>query len=90
MNMPVVKHEFFELKGGLDLMTPQIGVKNGKCIDAQNFEPEIEGGYRRIDGFERYSGLTSPSAATYYIITITLTGSIAVGDTITGLSLIHI
>lgn len=86
MSLPAVKHEFFELKGGLDLMTPPISVPNGKCIDAQNFEPEISGGYRRIDGFERYSGLTAPSAATYYTITITLTGAIAVSDTITGAS----
>ena len=72
------------MKGGLDLLTPAIQLFPGKCFDAQNYEPEISGGYRRINGYERFDGHTSPTAATYSLINITLTGTIAVGDTVTG------
>ena len=44
------------------------------------------GGYARVIGDERYDGRTSPSAAVAYVIDITLTGAIAVGDTVTGVT----
>jgi hypothetical protein len=37
-------------------------------------------------GYERYDGRPSPSAATAVVIDITLTGAIAVGDTVTGVT----
>ena len=83
-NAERVEQEFFPLEGGLDLLTPAIALPAGKCFDAQNYEPEITGGYRRVDGYERYDGRASPSAATYWILPLTSTGAIAVGDTITG------
>ena len=86
MKMPPVKQDYYPMVGGLDLETPAIAMKPGKCLDAMNYEPEISGGYRRIDGYERYSGKTSPSSATYSTMTATLTGTVAVGDTITGLT----
>ena len=58
-----VRQEFFPLGGGLDLLTPAIAIKPGMCIGAQNFEPEISGGYKRYAGHERYDGRTSPSSA---------------------------
>jgi len=86
MSLPSVKQEFFELAGGLDMLTPAIAVKPGVAIDAQNFEPEITGGYKRYAGHERYDGHTAPSSATYYIIGITTIATISVGDTITGVT----
>ena len=80
---PPVKQDYYPMKGGLDLLTPAIQLFPGKCFDAQNYEPEISGGYRRINGYERFDGHTSPTAATYSLINITLTGTIAVGDTVT-------
>jgi len=86
MKMPTVKQDYYPMGGGLDLLTPAIALSPGKCFDCQNYEPEISGGYRRIDGYERYDGQTSPTAASYAVMTIAMTGSIAVGNTVTGAS----
>ncbi len=72
------------MRGGLDLVTPAIALDPGKCFDAQNYEPDAVGGYRRINGYERFDGQPAPSDASYWLITITLTGTIAVGATVTG------
>lgn len=84
MKLPQVQQEFYALGGGLDLLTPAIALKPGCVIDSQNYEPEISGGYRRIDGYERYDGRTAPSSASYWTISIDLTATINVGDTVTG------
>lgn len=84
IQFPAVKPTYYPLDGGLDLMTPPIAVKPGKVSDSQNYETEISGGYRRIDGFERFDGRASPSAAAYWILPLVVTGAIAVGNTITG------
>ncbi len=83
-NMPAVRQEYFPLAGGLDLLTPQIAIASGKCFDAQNYEPEISGGYSRIDGYERFDGNASPTSAPYWIMQAL--GTLAAGNTITGLS----
>ena len=79
-----VEQDFYPLQGGLDTMTPAITIDPGKCFDAQNYEPQITGGYRRIDGYERYDGHPSPSLASYAIMGINQTGKMAVGDTLQG------
>lgn len=84
MKMSKVLQDFHALGGGLDMLTPAIALKEGMVIDAQNYEPEISGGYRRIDGYEAYDGHTSPSSASYYLMTANITGTLAVGNTITG------
>jgi hypothetical protein len=84
VKFPPTKSEFYAMKGGLDLRTPSIAMSPGTCFDCQNYEPEISGGYRRIDGYERYDGRPSPSAASYWIMVANITGSIAVGNTVTG------
>jgi len=84
MRLPDVKQEYYPLGGGLDLLTPAIALKPGCVIDSQNYEPEITGGYRRIDGYERYDGRTSPSSASYWTMDIVQIATINVGDTITG------
>jgi hypothetical protein len=81
---PGVKVDFRPMKGGLDLVTPAIQIDPGKCFDAQNYEPDPVGGYRRINGNERFDGRTSPTSAHYWVLSILLTGTIAVGDTVTG------
>lgn len=83
--LPKIQQEFYPLKGGLDQLTPAIEVQSGYLFDAQNYETEISGGYRRIDGYERYDGRTdNPSSAFYYQATIAQTGTIAVGNVIVG------
>lgn len=86
IKMSQIETSFFQLQGGLDQLTPAIEMPPGRCIDAQNYEPEISGGYRRIDGFEQFDGHSSPTAADYYMFPITKSGIIIVGDTLTGAS----
>ena len=42
----------FLMQGGLHLSTPKIAVRPGTLLACQNYESS-EGGYRRVDGFER-------------------------------------
>lgn len=84
MKMPQIRQDYYPLGGGLDLVTPAIALNPGKVIDAQNYEPAIGGGYRRISGYERFDGRASPSAAAYTMLPVTVTGTIAVGNTVTG------
>jgi hypothetical protein len=63
----------FNLVGGLDLVTPQIKMAPGKMSAGQNYEPSSEGpGYARIEGYERFNGLPSPSGQTYWILNFTV------------------
>lgn len=76
----------YPLTGGLDLSSMPSMVKNGRLISAINFEPGTNGGYQKMQGVERFDGHARPSDATYYVVTCTITGSVAVNDTITGVS----
>ena len=60
--------DYFPLRGGEDLVTPALQVKPGRLLFSKNYEPDIAGGYRRIDGYERFSGLPKPSEATFVSI----------------------
>jgi hypothetical protein len=84
MSLPKIQDSYYPFGGGVDMLTPAIALKEGFAIDAQNYEPEISGGYRRIDGYERYDGRPAPSAASYWVMTANITGTINVGNTITG------
>ena len=84
MPAPQVQYDLVYLKGGLDLITPTLALPAGVARDAYNFEASITGGYTRIAGYERFDGRPAPSNATYASLTATLTGTIAVGDTIVG------
>jgi hypothetical protein len=86
IKMPETQTTYYPMRGGLDLVTPAIAMDPGKVLDAQNYEPAPVGGYRRINGYERFDGRTSPTSASYWLMTITLTGTLAVGNTITGSS----
>ncbi|OIR02623.1 hypothetical protein GALL_153370 [mine drainage metagenome] len=81
---PAVQTEAFPLQGGLDLVSPALSLAPGNLIDSVNFEPDINGGYRRMYGFERLDGRTAPSAATYSNIACAVTGTVATGNTVTG------
>lgn len=69
--------------GGLDLMTPSLILHSGALRDGQNFEVAQNGGYGRIGGYERFSGLPAPSDATFIIVqVVTFVTVPSVGDTI--------
>lgn len=70
-------------RGGNDRETPPLAMQPGYLRSSLNYEADINGGYGRVVGYERYSGKTSPSAASASVIDITLTGAISVGDTVT-------
>lgn len=78
-----VRTEYVPFNGGLDTTSPPLSVPAGFCRLAQNYEQDLNGGYRRIDGYERFDGRIKPSDAIYHIFTCTLTGAVSVGDTIT-------
>jgi hypothetical protein len=80
------QQEYTKFWGGLDQTSSAIAIPPGAAITANNYEPGVIGGYRRIDGFERFSGQPAPSAATYQYCQVNLTGAVAVGNTITGLT----
>ena len=88
MKIPQVPIEtsYVRFGGGLDLASPVLSLRPGMALSAMNYEPGVEGSYARIDGFERYDGRPSPSAAVYYYLAYTLTGAVAVGNTITGVT----
>lgn len=86
MNLPQVRYELIRLQGGLDQVTPTLSLASGFSRRAANFECSINGGYTRIAGYERLDGRPSPSAALYNLFQCTLTSSLSVGNTITGMS----
>lgn len=62
------KTKYFPFGGGLNLETPALSLKPGELIGCQNYECDIEGGYRRIDGYERFSSYPLASDSTYYTV----------------------
>jgi hypothetical protein len=43
------------LGGGLVLDKDAFSIPEGAALQLQNFEPDIAGGYRRINGYEKYN-----------------------------------
>lgn len=86
MNKRETKYWTFE--GGLDVVSPAVGIPPGRLIGGVNFEPWINGGYRRIAGFERYDGRPAPSDATWQRLTLAAamptTPAVVVGNTLEG------
>lgn len=84
LKTPPVQYDLVRMTGGLDLITPTLSLAPGVAREAVNWECSITGGYTRVAGYERYDGRASPSDASYAILTANVTGTIAVGNTITG------
>ena len=78
--------DYFPLKGGLNTMSPPLTLLPGIAQDAVNWECAVEGGYRRVDGYERFDGRAEPHSALYYTLPATITGVWVAGNTITGLT----
>lgn len=76
--------EFINFSHGLDIVTPPINAKPGSLRDSLNWIVDTSGDYERIAGYERIDGRSKPSESSYSILDVTITGSIEVGDTITG------
>jgi len=60
--------KYFPFVGGEILTDPALSQPPGSLLFGKNYEVYPEGGYRRIDGYERYDGRTKPSESLYWII----------------------
>lgn len=69
--------------GGLVTSGPPQLRKEGTLQAALNYEPALEGGYRRTKGYERFDGRPAPSGASYVIVDVAWTAQPAVGTVLT-------
>jgi hypothetical protein len=83
---PQVSYDLIRLAGGLDQVTPTLSLPPGVLRRSANFECSIAGGYSRIEGYERFDGHANPSDAVYNVLSCSLTGTVIVGDTVTGVT----
>lgn len=80
----VTQTKYYPFNGGLDVVTPALSVDPGFALALVNFEPWYNGGYRRIDGYERLDGRAKPSTGTAYGVAISsLSGITGVGTSTT-------
>lgn len=63
---PTTQQKYYPFNGGLDVVTPALSVDPGFALAMVNFEPWFNGGYRRVDGYERFDGHAKPSKAVAY------------------------
>jgi len=54
----------FNLQGGLVLNSSTFLMDPGQAIELENFEPDIQGGYRRINGYTKYVNQVVPFTST--------------------------
>ena len=62
----------FSCQGGLVLNQPTFNMQPGQALELLNFEPDIDGGYRRISGFRKYLNHIVPqtSASTEKVLMV--------------------
>ena len=53
----------FNCEGGLVLNRSTFLMQPGEALELENFEPDIEGGYRRINGFSKYVSAIVPQTS---------------------------
>ena len=53
----------FPCQGGLVLNQPTFNMQPGQALELENFEPDIDGGYRRIDGFQKFVNQIVPQTS---------------------------
>ena len=54
-------NKYVALEGGLDLVTPALEAKGGKCVTALNVYESVRGGYKAMQGYEVFDGQPAPS-----------------------------
>ena len=50
----------FNCEGGLVLNRSTFLMQPGEALVLENFEPDVEGGYRRIEGYDKYDSVIIP------------------------------
>jgi hypothetical protein len=81
-NIPL-RPQWVPFNGGADVVSPPLSIPPGMVREDQNFEQDINGGYTRVMGYERFDGRAKPSDAAYAVLAVTLTGAVAVGNVLT-------
>jgi hypothetical protein len=56
--------DFFPFQGGLDKATAALHMPAGMVLACLNYEPDQNGGYTRMKGYERFDGRPAPSSVT--------------------------
>jgi hypothetical protein len=82
----VQKVDFILFHGGLDSESVPVTILPGFARSVQNWEEDNNGGYKTLTGYQAFDGQTEPHLATYTVLIATIPGTIAVGDTITGVT----
>ena len=72
INPSRLQSTYFAFEGGVNMVDPSLSLEPGELVAADNFEIDIRGRYRRIDGYERFDGQTLPSEITFYRIPFTV------------------
>ena len=70
----------FNCQGGLVLNRSTFMMQPGEALELQNFEPDIEGGYRRINGLSKYVNAVVPqtSSASEKVLMVATFGDLVV------------
>jgi hypothetical protein len=71
LNPSRLESTYFPFEGGVNMVDPSLALEPGELVSADNFEIDIRGRYRRIDGYERFDGQTLPSEISFYRIPFT-------------------
>ena len=66
-----LQSSYFPFEGGVNLVEPALSMRAGELVAANNFEVDVRGRYRRLDGYERFDGQTLPSEIIFYRIPFT-------------------
>src|SRR5579859_1996614 len=77
---PSTQTKYYPFNGGLDIVTPALSVDPGFALAMVNFEPWFNGGYRRVDGYEKFDGRAKPSAALVYGAVISALTGLTTGN----------
>jgi hypothetical protein len=74
------------LSGGLNLVAPYLGLKPGQAVAGINFEPGLNGGYRRLAGYERLDGRARPHQQTYMGLVLSSVAGVTAGQVLNGVT----
>lgn len=75
--------KYLPFSGGLDLVSQEALRGPGTLGDCLNYEPDVDGGYRRVGGYERLDGRQAPSRAVALPVACTLSSTPAAGAALT-------
>jgi len=85
VKFPPQQSEYFVPNGGQNIVSPALLLPNGVAFDAQNWECNLDAGYSRIGGYDKFVSGDTPAEMAFRAATISVaTGSLTSGETLTG------